>query len=110
MHKAHWTHGSYKIAEHIGYKRHISSIGCIGCIEQAGYVSAYLFLIPFSTIFITQLAPLSLLSPYVSLCDLYDLDVFPYTADTHTPFPLILLMTIHKIPRARSIGSQLWTT
>ena len=83
-------------------------------------VSAYLFLIPFSTIFIAQLAPLSLLSPYaslclpmlpyVSLCDLYDLDIFPYTADTHTPFPLILLMTIHKIPRARSIGSQLWTT
>ena len=48
--------------------------------------------------------------PYVSLCDLYNLDIFPYTADTHTPFPLILLMTIHKIPRARSIGSQLWTT
>ena len=48
--------------------------------------------------------------PYVSLCDLYDLDVFPYTADTHTPFPLILLTTIHKIPRARSIDSQLWTT
>ena len=48
--------------------------------------------------------------PYVSLCDLYDLDVFPYMADTHTPFPLILLTTIHKIRRARSIGSQLWTT
>ena len=30
-------------------------------------VSAFI-LIPFSTIFITQLAPLSLLSPYVSLC------------------------------------------
>ena len=53
---------------------------------------------------------LALLSPYASLYDLYDLDVFPYNADTHTPFPLILLMTIHKIPRARSIGSQLWTT
>ena len=73
-------------------------------------VSAYLFLIPFSTIFIAQLAPLSLLSPYASLYDLYDLNVIPYDADTHTPFPLILLTTIHKIPRARSIGSQLWTT
>ena len=80
-------------------------------------VSAYLFLIPFSTIFITQLAPLSLLSPYVSLCfpmSPYVISTistfFPYTADTHTPFPLILLMTIHKIPRERSIGSQLWTT
>ena len=31
-------------------------------------LSAYLFLIPFSTIFIAQLAPLSLLSPYASLC------------------------------------------
>ena len=60
--------------------------------------------------FITQLAPLSLLSPYASLCDLYDLNVFPYDTDTHTPFPLILLTTIHKVPRARSIGSQLWTT
>ena len=50
------------------------------------------------------------MSPYVSQCNLYDLDVFPYTADTHTPFPLTLLMTIHKIPRARFIGSQLWTT
>ena len=69
------------------------------------FVSAYFFLTPFSTIFITQLTPLSLLSPYVSLYDLYDLNVFPYTADTHTPFPLILLMIIHKIPRARSIGS-----
>ena len=48
--------------------------------------------------------------PYVSLCDLYDLDVFPYTADTPTLFPLTLLTTIQKIPRARSIGSQLWTT
>ena len=70
----------------------------------------YLFLTPFSTIFIAQLAPLSLLSPYASLYDLYDLDVFPYDADPHTPFPLSLLTTIHKIPRARSIGSQLWTT
>ena len=75
-----------------------------------GGVSVYLFLIPFSTIFIAQPAPLSLLSSYVSLCDLYDLDVFPYTADTPTLFPLTLLTTIHKIPRARSIGSQLWTT
>ena len=33
----------------------------------ARWVSAYLFLTPFSTIFITQLAPLSLLSPYASL-------------------------------------------
>ena len=31
-------------------------------------LSAYLFLIPFLTIFIAQLAPLSLLSPYASLC------------------------------------------
>ena len=31
-------------------------------------MSVYLFLTPFSTIFITQLAPLSLLSPYASLC------------------------------------------
>ena len=73
-------------------------------------LSAYLFLTPFSTIFIAQLTPLSLLSPYVSLYDLYDLDVFPYNADTHTPFPLILLTTIRTIPRTRSIGSQLWTT
>ena len=50
------------------------------------------------------------MSPYASLCDLYDLNVFPYNVDTHTPFPLSLLTTIHKIPRARSIGGQLWTT
>ena len=31
-------------------------------------LSAYLFLTPFSTILIAQLAPLSLLSPYASLC------------------------------------------
>ena len=42
--------------------------------------------------------------PYASLYDLYNLDVFPYDADTHTPFPLILLTTIHKIPRARLSG------
>ena len=77
---------------------------------QGRCMSAYLFLIPFSTIFIAQLAPPSLLSPYASLYDPYDLDVFPYNGDTHTPFPLSLLTTIHKIPRARSIGSRLWTT
>ena len=32
--------------------------------------------------------------PYVSLCDLYDLDIFPYTADTPTLSPLTLLTTI----------------
>ena len=35
---------------------------------QRGIVSVYLFLTPFSTIVIAQLAPLSLLSSYVSLC------------------------------------------
>ena len=37
------------------------------------------------------------MSPYASLYDLYNLNVFPYNVDTHTPFPLSLLMTIHKI-------------
>ena len=30
------------------------------------------------------------MSPYASLYNLYDLDIFPYDADTHTPFPLSL--------------------
>ena len=30
------------------------------------------------------------MSPYASLYDLYNLDIFPYDADTHTPFPLSL--------------------
>ena len=53
---------------------------------------------------------LSLLSPYVSLYDLNDLDVFPYDSDTHTPFPSLSSQPSHKISRTRSIGSRLWTT
>ena len=33
------------------------------------------------------------MSPYASLYNLYDLNVFPYNVDTHTLFPLSLLMS-----------------
>ena len=66
-------------------------------------LSAYLFLIPFSTIFITQLAPLSLLSPYVSLC----FPMSPYVISTISMFfptlqtPTLLSLSFSSRPFTR---------
>ena len=66
-------------------------------------VSAYLFSIPFSTIFIAQLAPLSLLSPYASLC----LPILPYMISTISMFfptmrtPTLLSLSFSSQPFTR---------
>ena len=75
----------------------------MGFAQKIPTVSAYLFLTPFSTIFIAQLAPLSLLSPYASLC----LPMLPYMISTISMFfptlqtPTLLSLSFSSQPFTR---------